>query len=127
MYLHEWNNMQYASSAAFLLAVYSDYLSAENAVLKCPDAQVQPHELLDFAKSQVDIRNLLTLSINLLMSTNFFMCLVETGRLHSGEKSQVHELLSWFWAGVSTPCSSQRFFNYSPIHPPLYDWMCGGI
>ncbi|RVW45466.1 Endoglucanase 5 [Vitis vinifera] len=54
VYLHEWNNMQYASSAAFLLAVYSDYLSAENAVLKCPDAQVQPYELLNFAKSQAD-------------------------------------------------------------------------
>ena len=53
MYLHEWNNMQYASSAAFLLAVYSDYLTAENVVLKCPDAQIQPFELLNFAKSQV--------------------------------------------------------------------------
>ncbi|KAJ0631440.1 putative cellulase [Helianthus annuus] len=38
LYLHEWNNMQYAASAAFLLAVYSDYLSAVKTVLKCPDA-----------------------------------------------------------------------------------------
>ncbi|MFS7944276.1 putative cellulase [Helianthus anomalus] len=52
LYLHEWNNMQYAASAAFLLAVYSDYLSAVKSVLKCPDADVQPRELLMFAKSQ---------------------------------------------------------------------------
>lgn len=52
IYVHEWNNMQYAASAAFLLAVYSDYLSASNSVLKCPDAQIQPQELLNFAKSQ---------------------------------------------------------------------------
>ena len=31
MYVREWNNMQYASTAAFLLAVYSDYISAANA------------------------------------------------------------------------------------------------
>ncbi|KAJ0959192.1 putative cellulase [Helianthus annuus] len=54
LYLHEWNNMQYAASAAFLLAVYSDYLSAAKSVLKCPDADVQPRELLMFAKSQAD-------------------------------------------------------------------------
>ncbi|KAL8254196.1 hypothetical protein R6Q59_032417 [Mikania micrantha] len=52
LYLHEWNNMQYAASAAFLLAVYSDYLSAAKSVLKCPDASVQAQELLGFAKSQ---------------------------------------------------------------------------
>lgn len=54
LYLHEWNNLQYAASAGFLLAVYSDYLSAAKAVLKCPDAQIQPQELLTFAKSQAD-------------------------------------------------------------------------
>lgn len=54
MYLHEWNNMQYVSSAAFLLAVYSDYLSTANAVLQCPNAQIEPKEVLAFAKSQAD-------------------------------------------------------------------------
>lgn len=48
--------MQYAASAAFLLAVYSDYLSAGKLVLKCPDASVQPQELLMFAKSQACLR-----------------------------------------------------------------------
>ncbi|TYJ43855.1 hypothetical protein E1A91_A03G181900v1 [Gossypium mustelinum] len=54
MYVHEWNNLQYASAASFLLAVYSDYLSAANAKLTCPDGQIQPHEVLNFAKSQAD-------------------------------------------------------------------------
>ncbi|KAL8465302.1 hypothetical protein ACS0TY_034707 [Phlomoides rotata] len=27
LYLHEWNNLQYTASAAFLLVVYSDYLA----------------------------------------------------------------------------------------------------
>ncbi|XWS68489.1 hypothetical protein CRYUN_Cryun04dG0095000 [Craigia yunnanensis] len=54
MYVREWNNMQYASAAAFLLAVYSDYLSAANAKLTCPDGQIQAHDVLNFAKSQAD-------------------------------------------------------------------------
>lgn len=53
IYVREWNNMQYVSSAAFLLAVYSDYLSKAHSSLLCPDAQTQPRDLLNFAKSQV--------------------------------------------------------------------------
>ncbi|XP_024006226.1 endoglucanase 5 isoform X2 [Eutrema salsugineum] len=54
MYVREWNNLQYASAAAFLLAVYSDYLSAANTKLNCPDGWVPPQALLDFARSQAD-------------------------------------------------------------------------
>lgn len=54
LYVREWNNMQYVSSAAFLLAVYSNYLSATKAQLNCPDGQIQPQELLNFVKSQAD-------------------------------------------------------------------------
>ncbi|CAN8288484.1 unnamed protein product [Cochlearia groenlandica] len=54
MYVREWNNLQYASAAAFLLSVYSDYLTAANAKLNCPDGSVSPQLLLDFAKSQAD-------------------------------------------------------------------------
>lgn len=53
MYMHEWNNMQYVSSASFLLAIYSVYLSAPKAKVMCPDGQVQPRDLLNFARSQV--------------------------------------------------------------------------
>nr|ALG64929.1 glycoside hydrolase 9C1 [Populus tomentosa] len=54
MYVREWNTLQYASSAAFLLAVYSDSLSAANAKLTCPEGQIPPQALLDFARSQAD-------------------------------------------------------------------------
>ncbi|WCJ39873.1 glycosyl hydrolase 9C1 [Euphorbia peplus] len=54
MYVREWNNLQYASASAFLLAIYSDYLSAANAKLTCPQGQALPHELLNFAQSQAD-------------------------------------------------------------------------
>lgn len=53
--MHDWNNLQYASSAAFLLAVYSNYLNAAKSQLNCPEGQIQPQELLSFAKSQVCI------------------------------------------------------------------------
>ncbi|KAL9296287.1 hypothetical protein ACSQ67_022183 [Phaseolus vulgaris] len=54
LYVREWNNLQYVSSATFLLAVYSNYLSATKANLNCPDGQTQPQELLNFVKSQAD-------------------------------------------------------------------------
>ncbi|ESW03635.1 hypothetical protein PHAVU_011G030300 [Phaseolus vulgaris] len=54
LYVREWNNMQYVSSATFLLAVYSNYLSATKVNLNCPDGQTQPQELLNFVKSQAD-------------------------------------------------------------------------
>ncbi|KAL2329135.1 hypothetical protein Fmac_022562 [Flemingia macrophylla] len=54
LYVREWNNMQYVSSATFLLAVYSSYLSEIKAQLNCPDGQIQPQELLNFVKSQAD-------------------------------------------------------------------------
>lgn len=53
-YIREWNNMQYVSSAAFLLTVYSDYLTAAKQQLKCPTALVEPSELLKLAQFQVD-------------------------------------------------------------------------
>ncbi|CAA0836099.1 Endoglucanase 5 [Striga hermonthica] len=55
VYLQEWNNMQYPASAAFLLAVYSDYLyKSKQNVVKCPDGQLQSQDLINFAKSQAD-------------------------------------------------------------------------
>ncbi|XP_020973731.1 endoglucanase 5 [Arachis ipaensis] len=54
VYVREWNNMQYVSSSAFLLVAYSKYLSDAKTQIICPDGQVQPQELLNFAKSQAD-------------------------------------------------------------------------
>lgn len=54
VFIRQWNNMQYVSTAAFLSTLYSDYLRATNQNLNCLDSQVTHLELLNFAKSQVD-------------------------------------------------------------------------
>ncbi|KAL3503550.1 hypothetical protein ACH5RR_037999 [Cinchona calisaya] len=54
LYIRQWNNMQYVSSATFLLMVYSDHLQATNQMLNCHGVLVGPDELATFAKSQVD-------------------------------------------------------------------------
>ncbi|KAF1896746.1 hypothetical protein Lal_00034446 [Lupinus albus] len=54
LYVHDWNNLQYVSSAAFLLVVYSNYLSAAKTQLNCPEGQIQPQDLISFSQSQVD-------------------------------------------------------------------------
>jgi hypothetical protein len=69
LYVRQWNNLQYVSSAAFLLTVYSNYLSSAAAghqqFLRCPAGPAEPHELLALARSQADYilgRNPLRLS-----------------------------------------------------------------
>ncbi|KAM7492373.1 hypothetical protein LguiA_035294 [Lonicera macranthoides] len=55
LYVRQWNNMQYVSSSAFLLTIYSDFLQNSNQKLMCQDGVIVPHEkLLNFARSQVD-------------------------------------------------------------------------
>ncbi|KAL2521878.1 Endoglucanase 6 [Forsythia ovata] len=54
IFRQRWNNMQFVTSASFLLTVYSDYLSSAGKFLKCATGNVAPSELLSFAKSQVD-------------------------------------------------------------------------
>ncbi|KAI9115606.1 hypothetical protein K1719_013275 [Acacia pycnantha] len=54
LYVRQWNNMQYVSTASFLLTVYSDHLQAEGQSLPCDKGEVSPQEILAFAKSQVD-------------------------------------------------------------------------
>ncbi|KAK3021751.1 hypothetical protein RJ639_045694 [Escallonia herrerae] len=55
LYTRQWNNLQYVSSAAFLLTVYSDFLQNSNQNVRCHGGViVTPSELLNFAKSQVD-------------------------------------------------------------------------
>ncbi|KAA8524739.1 hypothetical protein F0562_011162 [Nyssa sinensis] len=53
IYIRQWNNMQYVSSAAFLLTVYSDFLRKSDQKLSCHGV-VGHEELLTFAKSQVN-------------------------------------------------------------------------
>lgn len=54
IFRQSWNNMQFVTSASFLMTVYSDYLSSSGKSLQCSSGSVQPSELLSFAKSQVD-------------------------------------------------------------------------
>ncbi|XP_068668015.1 endoglucanase 7-like [Aristolochia californica] len=56
LYIRQWNNMQYVSTAAFLLTVYSDYLreAGPRYMVNCPGGAVGSQELLAMAKSQVD-------------------------------------------------------------------------
>ncbi|KAF8413317.1 hypothetical protein HHK36_001295 [Tetracentron sinense] len=54
LFRQRWNNMQFVTSASFLLTIYSDYLTSAGKNLKCAAGNVSPSELLSFAKSQVD-------------------------------------------------------------------------
>ncbi|KAH7860841.1 hypothetical protein Vadar_018647 [Vaccinium darrowii] len=55
LYIRQWNNMQYVSTSAFLLTVYSDHLQNTNQMLNCHrGSPVGPAEILSFAKSQID-------------------------------------------------------------------------
>lgn len=54
LYTRKWNNMQYVSTAAFLLTVYSDYLGSTNQTLDCPTKNhVGQDEILHLVQSQV--------------------------------------------------------------------------
>lgn len=54
LYTRAWNNMQYVSSASFLMTVYSDYLLNSHQQLQCPSGGVGAAELFSMAKSQAD-------------------------------------------------------------------------
>nr|GEW91621.1 endoglucanase 6-like [Tanacetum cinerariifolium] len=54
IYRQRWNNLQFVTSASFLLTVYADHLTSARKDLQCPTGSVAPSELLAFAKSQVD-------------------------------------------------------------------------
>ncbi|KAJ0046789.1 hypothetical protein Pint_04049 [Pistacia integerrima] len=54
LFIRQWNNMQYVSTASFLLTIYSDYLQSTNQTLKCDRGSVNSQEIFVFAKSQVD-------------------------------------------------------------------------
>lgn len=54
LYRQRWNNMQFVTSASFLVTVYSDYLASAGKNLNCAAGSVSPSGLISFAKSQVD-------------------------------------------------------------------------
>ncbi|KAJ3694611.1 hypothetical protein LUZ60_010091 [Juncus effusus] len=54
LYRQSWNNLQFVTSASFLLTVYSDYLAPVGKTVQCNSGPAQPSELFAFAKSQID-------------------------------------------------------------------------
>lgn len=55
LYVRRWNNMQYVSSASFLLTVYSDYLNAADKTdIACSDGIITVEQVSEFVKSQVN-------------------------------------------------------------------------
>jgi hypothetical protein len=57
LFIRPWNNLQYASSAALLLTVYSDVLAALGEPLRCGDSgdpAGEAGDVLAVAKSQAD-------------------------------------------------------------------------
>lgn len=53
LFRQRWNNLQFVTSASFLMTVYSDYLASSGRSLRCASGNVSPSALLSFAKSQV--------------------------------------------------------------------------
>ena len=45
LFWQQWNNIQFVTSASFLLTVYSDYLTAARKNIQCPGGTVQKHSM----------------------------------------------------------------------------------
>ncbi|KAL0402922.1 UNVERIFIED_CONTAM: Endoglucanase 14 [Sesamum radiatum] len=51
----EWDNLQYVTSSSFIITAYARILAATRTkTLRCPAGVVGPHDLIAFARSQVD-------------------------------------------------------------------------
>ncbi|KAL8050186.1 hypothetical protein ABFX02_06G066600 [Erythranthe guttata] len=54
LWFQEWNNLQYVTTASFIITTYADILNAAKTTIQCPGGTVGPQDLITFAKSQVD-------------------------------------------------------------------------
>ncbi|CAN6331018.1 unnamed protein product [Urochloa humidicola] len=56
MYHQRWNNLQFVTSASFLLTVYADYATRHigGGVTRCPGGAARAYEILAFVRSQVN-------------------------------------------------------------------------
>lgn len=55
MYHQRWNNLQFVTSASFLLTAYADYATvAGGGAVRCPGGAARPYEILAFVRSQVN-------------------------------------------------------------------------
>ncbi|XP_055809299.1 endoglucanase 14-like [Solanum dulcamara] len=49
-----WNNLQYVTTATFVITSYANTLSATKNSIQCTSGNVEPSQLINFVKSQVD-------------------------------------------------------------------------
>ncbi|KAK6135800.1 hypothetical protein DH2020_030495 [Rehmannia glutinosa] len=54
LWFQEWDNLQYVTSASFIIVAYADGLAATKNNLQCTGGVVRPQDLIAFAQSQVD-------------------------------------------------------------------------
>ncbi|XP_060212969.1 endoglucanase 12-like [Lycium barbarum] len=54
LWWQRWNNLQYVTTATFVITSYADTLSATKNSLQCTSGKVEPLQLITFVKSQVD-------------------------------------------------------------------------
>ncbi|PIN06028.1 Cellulase [Handroanthus impetiginosus] len=54
LWFNEWNNLQYVTSASFIITAYADFLAHKKSTIQCAAGAVGPQDLITFAKSQVD-------------------------------------------------------------------------
>ncbi|KAK6156120.1 hypothetical protein DH2020_010368 [Rehmannia glutinosa] len=63
LWFQEWDNLQYVTSASFIIVAYADSLAATKNILQCPGGAVRPDDLITFAQSQVHHRGASIVSI----------------------------------------------------------------
>ncbi|KAG6415934.1 hypothetical protein SASPL_123353 [Salvia splendens] len=54
MWFIPWNNLQYVTSATFLMTTYAQVLAKTNTTIQCPGGNVASNDLLGLARYQVD-------------------------------------------------------------------------
>ncbi|KAI3902208.1 hypothetical protein MKW92_021448 [Papaver armeniacum] len=54
LFHQRWNNLQFVTSAAFLMTIYADYLTTAGKNVQCPRGTATPDELHAMDKSKVD-------------------------------------------------------------------------
>ncbi|EPS69947.1 hypothetical protein M569_04812, partial [Genlisea aurea] len=54
LWFDQWNNLQYVTTASFVLAAYAKSLRASGSSIRCPGGVAGPEELVAAARAQVD-------------------------------------------------------------------------
>lgn len=125
------SNMQYVTTATFLLTIYAKYLSAARATVNCGGRTVTPSQLSSVARRQVNITSYI--SPTMIWERNY---LFTTTKNHRYLQIWFHNLEISFSDGRMLVVSMSQFFYMSPVwtagrlhswkqsqRPVLYDWV----